>query len=107
MIDEILDFFADAWEYIWDAILYIFSFEWFGDFWEFIGSMFEGLGELSITGIVLGVVGAGTVYLARDYMLQPFLVHFSPVMAIIWGIVTYIGTFMAGYLLGKGFDNTG
>ena len=96
----------DAWEYVWDAIVYIFTFEWFSEVGEFFGSMFEGLGEFSLTGTVLGIVGAGTVYLARNFMLNPFLVHFTPVMAIVWGIATYAGTFIAGYLMGKHFDNT-
>jgi hypothetical protein len=101
------EFLEDIWDWIVDAFIYVFTFEWFGDVADFFASMFENLGEFSIFGLVFGVIGAGTVYLARDYMLHPFLVHFSPAMAIFWGAVTYIGTFFAGYLVGNHFENTG
>lgn len=107
MWDEIADFFTDAWDYIWDFLVYLFTFEWFGDVGDFFSTMFEGFWELSIFGIFFGIVGTATVYLARNYMLYPFLVHFSPVMAIVWGAVTYIGTFIAGYMVGKYFENSG
>ena len=97
-------------EEIWDAIVegfaYIFSFEWVGDFIEGIGTAFEGLSELSITGIVLGLIGSGTIFMAREYMLTPFLIHMGPAESVFWGIATYAGTFAAGYLVGKHFDNT-
>ena len=40
-------------------------------------------------------------------MLKPFLMYMSPMEAMFWGVATYVGTFIAGYLVGKGFDNTG
>lgn len=95
-----------VWDAICDAFEYIISFEWLGDLFDFIGSMFEGLGELSIMGIIFGVLGAGMIYLLRDYMLQPFLMNMGTMEAIFWGGATYVCTFIAGYLLGKGFDNT-
>ena len=96
----------DSREWIMETCAYIISFEWWGDLWGFAGEMFEGLGEISIFGIVFGIVGAGTVYLARNYMLKPFLLHMGSFEAMCWGVATYIATFMAGYLLGKGFENT-
>ena len=107
MFDSIGDFFADLWDNLLDLLVYIFTFEWFGDVGEFFSSMFEGISEFSIFGLIFGIIGAGTVYLARNYMLKPFLVHFSPTMALVWGVATYVGTFFAGYLLGKHFENTG
>ena len=99
--------FEDSRDWIVDTLTYIFSFEWFGDFFGFLGELFEGIGEFSITGLILGIVGLATIYLARDYMLKPFLMYMSPMEAMFWGVATYVGTFIAGYLLGKGFDNTG
>ncbi len=54
----------------------------------------------------MGIIGAITIFLLRNYMLNPFLVHMGPVEAIFWTIATYLGTFISGYLLGKHFDNT-
>ena len=99
MIEEI-------WDAICESIAYLFSFEWFGDLWEVLGSMFENISEFSVTGVVFGIIGAGTIFVARDYMLGPFLVHMSPMAKIFWGLATYIGCFAAGYLVGKHFENT-
>jgi len=41
MIDEVIDFISDIFGYI-------FSFEWIGDIWDFVGSMFENITEISI-----------------------------------------------------------
>jgi len=76
--------FEEIWDGFVDGISYLFSFEWLGDLVELFGSMFEGLSELSITGIVLGIVGAATIFIARDYMLTPFLIHMGPAEAIFW-----------------------
>ncbi len=85
---------------------YIIEFEWVGDIGEFFSSMFENITEFSIIGIVFGLVGSGTVYFARSYMLNSFTQHMTPASAIFWSAATYFGTFMAGYLLGKHFENT-
>ena len=73
---------------------------------EFFGSMFENISEFSVVGLVFGIIGAGTIFLARNYMLGPFLLHMGKGEAIFWGIATYLGTFIAGYLIGKRFENT-
>ena len=99
--------FEDSREYIVETFEYIIGFEWWGDIWEFISSIFEDMGEISVIGIAFGAIGLATVYLARDYMLSPFLIHMGPVEAMFWGGVTYLGTFIAGYLVGKGFESTG
>ena len=96
----------DIWDAIMDGFAYIFSFEWLGDIWELFGSMFENISEFSILGAVFGIIGAGTIFLARNYMLNPFLVHMGPVEAAFWGGATYVGTFIAGYFVGKHFENT-
>lgn len=98
--------FEEIWDYIVEGWEYLISFEWLTDIWEFFGSMFENLGDFSVIGLTLGLVGSGVIYLARDYMLKPFLIHMSPMGSIFWGGATYLGTFAAGYLMGKHFDNT-
>jgi len=99
MLDEI-------WDTITDIFEYIISFSWLGDLWEIIGSMFENISEFSIFGLIFGLIGFGTIFLARNYMLQPFLVHMGPMEATFWMVATYIGSFAAGYMLGKHFENT-
>jgi len=99
MIDEILDA-------VGDFFSYIFSFEWIGDIGEFFSTMFEGISEISVLGIVFGLIGLVTIYIAKDYMLSPFLKHMGPIESILWGGATYFGTFIAGYLVGSHFQNT-
>jgi len=99
-------FFQDSRDWLSEIFEEVFSFEWLGDFWDFIGSMFDGIGELSMMGVAFGLLGAGMIFLLKKWMLNPFLVNMTPMSAIIWGGATYIGTFIAGYLMGKGFDNT-
>ena len=99
MIEEI-------WDLICDGFFYVVKFEWVPDLWEFIQTMFENIKEFSVIGLVLGIIGAGFVFVLRNKMLNPFLVHMSPGMAIFWSVATYIGTFIAGYLVGKHFENT-
>ena len=100
------DIFSDIWDAIVDGFQYIISFEWLSDVWEFITSMFENLAEFSIVGAVLGLIGAGIVFVFRNQMLTPFLIHMGPIESAFWMIATYLGTFMAGYLMGKHFENT-
>jgi hypothetical protein len=47
-----------------------------------------------------------TVYFLREWMLMPFLKYYSWSGQLLWGGLTYIGCFVAGYLMGKAFDNT-
>ena len=100
------EFIEDIWEQIIEGFAYVFSFEWLEVVWEFITSMLENVSEFSITGTILGIIGVGTIFLVRDYMLNPFLVYMGPMEAAFWGGVTYIGTFIIGYMVGKHFDNT-
>ena len=107
MFEEIWDSITDGWDMFLESLSYIFTFEWIGDAGELFSSMFENLNEFSVIGLTFGLVGAGTVYFARDYMLTPFLKYMSPLQAGFWGIATYIGCFVGGYMVGKYFENTG
>jgi hypothetical protein len=99
MLDEIL-------ESIVEGFHYLISFSWLGDLGELFGSMFENMSELSMYGLAMGIVGAGTVFLAKDYMLTSFTKYMSPIEGMFWTGATYIGTFVAGYFMGKHFENT-
>ena len=106
LIDDLIDYASEGWGYITEAFSYLISFEWFGDIGEFFSAMFEGITEISIFGLLFGLIGFFTVFLARDYMLMPFLKFYDPMGQMFWGGITYVGTFIAGYLLGKYFENT-
>lgn len=95
------DFWADVWERMIEIFQYIISFEWVGDFFSFVGGMFENLGEFSFIGLVFGLITAVIVFLLRKWMLNPFLQYMSPVSKIIWAVATYVVCFIVGYLIGK------
>lgn len=98
--------FDDIWDAICDFFGYLFSFEWVGDIGELFSSMFENISEFSVVGTILGLLGVGLIFLLREQMLSPFLLHMGRFEAMFWGTATYLGTFIAGYLLGKHFENT-
>jgi len=99
--------FEDSRDWLSETFGYIITFEWFSDIGEFFGSMFEGIGEFSIYGIVFGVATVAMLFFLSKWTLQPFLQYYSPSGKILWGTITYIGTFISGYLLGKVFENSG
>jgi len=91
----------DIWDSIVEGFEYIFSFEWLGDIRDFFGSMFENMGEFSAGGLIVGILAFGLVYILRKQMLNPFLSHMGSIEAIIWGGLTYLTTFIGGYIIGK------
>lgn len=99
---EILE---DAWDYIVEGFSYLFSFEWLGDITEFFGGIFDNIGEFSVGGMVMAVLATGMIYALRKQMLYPFLLHMSPVTAVFWGGITYIGTFAGSYIIGQRIFN--
>jgi len=98
--------FEDSREFISETFEYIIGFEWWSDLWELISSAFEDIGDISFVGLAFGIIGTGVVYVFRKQMLNPFLIHMGSMEAVFWGGATYIGTFIAGYLLGKGMENS-
>ena len=99
-------FFDDSRDWLEDAWSYIKDFEWWEDLKDLLGSSFEGLGEFSMYGLVFGIVSVVVLYLLSSYTLAPFLAYYSATGKILWGGITYVGTFIAGYLMGKHFENT-
>lgn len=68
---------------------------------DFFSGMFENISEFSFGGLIFGVLTAGFVFMLRNQMLNPFLVHMGHFEAIFWGGATYLGCFVGGYLIGK------
>jgi Na+/H+-dicarboxylate symporter len=96
---NIRDIYLDALSIIWEKIQDFFTFQWVGD-------IFSNIWEVSTYGLVFGVLGVGIIFISRNQMLHPFLDSMPPSSKLIWGAGTYIGTFIAGYLVGKYFQNT-
>ncbi len=94
-------FFEEGREFWEETFEYIFSFEWWGDMIDFFGGMFEDLGDFSIGGLIFGVCSTGMIYLLRFKMLTPFTLHMGSFEALFWSVVTYLGAFTMGYLVGK------
>lgn len=105
-IEEVRDYYEEVWEVISEGIIYLFSFEWFGDFWDFVGSAFEDIGELSLYGLGFGAFAVILIFYLRGYMIEPFVKYYSPMGQMFWSIATYIVVFIGGYFLGKSFENT-
>lgn len=93
--------FEDSRDWLIEAWDYIISFEWFGDIWDFVTGIFENISEFSITGLVFGIATIIFIYLLRDYMLTPFLIHMGPMTSTFWMVATYAGCGIFGYLIGK------
>jgi hypothetical protein len=111
------DFLEDAWDFIVDSLSDFFSFEWLGDAWDGlgdffsnIGDVFSNLGELSGIGFAFGLLGVGLILLPipvlKHSMLSPFMQNYEMSGKIIWGGITILGTFIAGYVIGSIFENS-
>ena len=98
---------SDIWDSILDGLDYFFHFEWLGDFFEAVGETFSSLGELSTYGILFGSCGVVLVFLLKKWLLNPFLEFMSPGSAVITTILSFVATFVACYLIGKRFEDTG
>jgi MFS superfamily sulfate permease-like transporter len=105
-IESVRDFYEEVWEYLSEGIMYVISFEWISDFWEFISSAFEDIGEFSIYGLAFGLSAVGLIFYLRDYMIVPFIQYYEPIARMFWTVATYITVFVGGYFLGKAFENT-
>lgn len=73
---------------------------------EFFSSMFESITEFSITGLAFAFISAGIVFLLRQWLLNSFLSYMGGVERIVWMVITYVGCFVSGYLLGNYFENS-
>ncbi len=94
-------FFEESREWLMEVFEYIITFEWLSDIWDFIGGMFEDLGNFSLAGLILGFLGVLFIFLVRNQMLIPFLENMPPGEYYFWGGATYLTTFIGAYLLGR------
>lgn len=99
-------FFDEPREWLSEAFVSIITFEWLGSLWEIISGAFEGLGEFSMYGLTFGILTTVFLFAVSKWTLAPFLVYYTPTGKIVWTVITYAGTFVAGYLMGKGFENS-
>jgi hypothetical protein len=105
----------DIWDNILDGLAYAFSFEWISDLWEFISAGFEDIGELSVYGLVMGTLSLLFTYATRSInvfggkklgLIESMTQYMKPTSRVMWTVICYVGVFIAGYLLGKMFENT-
>lgn len=68
---------------------------------DFITGMFDDMGEFSTTGLAVGLLSMGIIFVFRERMLYSFLQYMGTVEKIFWGGMTYIATGAVGYLIGK------
>jgi len=109
-----MDLLEDGWEAIVDGLGSVFSFEWLGDVGEFFSSMFEDIGEFSFLGLTFAVIAVGVSYGTRYLNLngsgmgtiESMTQFMPPTERIVWTILSYVAAGVAGYFLGKHFENT-
>lgn len=107
LFENVREFYSEQLEILWEFIESFFSFEWISDLFDFIGSAFEDISELSAYGLTFGVLSFILIFYLRDKMITPFVQYYSPTEKIFWTIITYVVVFLGGYFLGKAFENTG
>ncbi len=94
-------FFEEGREWWGEVLEYIISFSWLEDIWEFITSIFDGIGDFSIGGLIFALLVVGFIFVLRDYMLMPFLNHMGRVEYLVWGGATYLSAAIGGYIVGN------
>lgn len=97
---------SDIWDYILDGFDYFIHFDWFFDLKDLIVDMFTGLSEFSKVGLAFGVLGVLFLLFTKQWMLDSFLAYMKPAQKVITSILTYVGTFVACYILGNRFENS-
>lgn len=96
----------DIWDYILDGFDYIIHFDWFFDLKDLMVDLFSGLSEFSRLGLGFGIAGILFLVFTKKFMLDAFLLYMNPAQRIITSILTYVGTFVACYILGNRFENS-
>jgi hypothetical protein len=115
ILDSITDLIEDIFGDLGEGFVYVITFEWVGDIPDFFSSMFEDLGEFSIYGLTFGILSIGMMYATRYInlagsgmgLIESMTQYMSPTQRIFWTIASYVGSFIAGYFIGKYFENTG
>jgi len=111
----VMDFIEEIWDEFIEGIGYFFSFEWVGDMSSFIEAMFENLSELSFLGLSFGIMAVVASYSTKYLnllgnqhltLIGTMVQYLPPFQRILWTILSYVGAFIAGYLVGNRFENT-
>lgn len=91
--------FEDIWDKIVDEFQYFISFEWFSDIGEFFSGLFENLGELSIGGLIFGLIG---VYLTHIVLGKlDYISNQNAIGKILWSGIMYLFSFVLTYIMVK------
>lgn len=94
-ISDVWDFFTEKLGDAWDDLLELPS-----TIWEIFGGLFENFWEFSPAGIAFGVLSFLVIYVFRGKVFQAFQ-YFPVGQKVFWEAVIFIGSFAAGYLIGK------
>jgi len=105
-VEPVREFLAEQLSALGEQVAAFFTFQWVTEIPDFFGNMFEDLGSFSVYGVAFALIGGGMVFAFRGQMLEPFIQGFGPTGQVTWTVITYAGVILAGYLLGKSFENT-
>lgn len=93
-----MDFdFSDIWDRIVDEFEYIYTFEFLGDVGEYFSGFFENITELSVGGIIFGIIGVILTHITVGKL--NFIANQGAVGGLFWRIVMYIFSFVLTYLM--------
>lgn len=98
--------FEDSRDWLVEQLEYIISFEWLGDFWDFVSGAFEDISEISFWGLLFAGIGFLVVFIPRKRMLGSFTQYMEPTGALIITVLTYAIVIIVGYFIGRGFENS-
>ena len=98
--------FSDIWDFIVDGFDYLIHFEWVGDLKDGIVDFFSNIGEFSMYGLIMGIIGVLFILFTKQWMLDSFTKLMPPAKGLFITILTFTLTFVAGYILGKRFQDT-
>ena len=109
-----LDYLEDAWDMFLEGLEYIFTFEWWGDVADLLGSAFEDIGEFSFFGLAFGILGVAFSFGTRYFnlngtgmgIIESMTQFMPPFQRIMWTVLSYVGAFIGGYIMGKYFENS-
>ena len=95
--EEAREFYSGIFELIGEGL---------SSFWELISSGFENITDVSVYGLAFASLGTVLIFFTREWMITPFVQYYNPPERIFWTVATFISVFIAGYFLGKAFENT-
>ena len=67
---------------------------------DFFSGFFEGLGEFSLVGLLFAALSFGIIFMFKGNIFKAFDA-FPPGQKVLWEGIIYIGSVIAGYLIGR------